>query len=146
MIAGGVPDTVQLVKHGALLILVQFHNIGHAIRGTHEPDLRHYTQVGDGASRADGRLYDPKLGPNETKGDYSGKPDGSLDLHHQQLIFPVECHRGAGCSGGYAERLGQRVRATSSSSLKFANATVRGFSGSSKAMPLRDGLRSGGSG
>ena len=67
----GVPDTVQQVKHGALLILAQFHNIGHAIRGTHEPDLRQYTQVGDGASKTDGRIYDPKLGPNETKGDYS---------------------------------------------------------------------------
>jgi hypothetical protein len=71
----GVPDTVQQVKHGALLILAQFHNIGHAIRGTHEPDLRQYTQVGDGASKTDGRVYDPKLGPNEVKGDYSGKPD-----------------------------------------------------------------------
>jgi endoglucanase len=71
----GVPDTVQQVKHGALLILAQFHNIGHAIRGTHEPDLRQYTQVGDGASKTDGRIYDPKLGPNEVKGDYSGRPD-----------------------------------------------------------------------
>ena len=71
----GVPDTVQQVKHGALYILAQFHNIGHAIRGTHEPDLRQYTQVGDGASKTDGRLYDPKLAPNEVKGDYSGKPD-----------------------------------------------------------------------
>src|SRR5450631_2856726 len=71
----GVPDTVQQVKHGALLILAQFHNIGHAIRGTHEPDLRQYTHLGDGASTTDGLIYDPKLGPNEVKGIYSGKPD-----------------------------------------------------------------------
>ena len=71
----GVPDTVEQVKHGALLILAQFHNIGHSIRGTHEPDLRQYTHLGDGASKTDGRIYDPKLGPNEMKGDYSGKPD-----------------------------------------------------------------------
>ena len=71
----GVPDTVQQVKHGALLILAQFHNIGHAIRGTHEPDLRQYTHLGDGASKTDGRIYDPALGPNEVKGDYSGRPD-----------------------------------------------------------------------
>jgi endoglucanase len=71
----GVPDTIQQVKHGAVLILAQFHNIGHAIRGTHEPDLRQYTHLGDAASKTDGRLYDPKLGPNEVKGDYSGKPD-----------------------------------------------------------------------
>jgi endoglucanase len=71
----GVPDAVQQVKHGALLILAQFHNIGHAIRGTHEPDLRQYTHLGDGASKTDGRIYDPKLGLNEVRGDYSGRPD-----------------------------------------------------------------------
>ncbi len=71
----GVPDAVEQVKHGALLILAQFHNIGHSIRGTHEPDLRQYTQLGDGASKTDGRIYDPKLGPNEVRGDYSGRPD-----------------------------------------------------------------------
>ena len=71
----GVPDTVQQVKHGALYILAQYHNIGHAIRGTHEPDLRQYTHLGDAASKTDGRIYDPKLGPNEVKGDFSGKPD-----------------------------------------------------------------------
>ncbi len=71
----GVPDTVEQVKHGALYILAQYQNIGHAIRGTHEPDLRQYTQIGDGASKTDGRIYDPKLGPNEVKGDHSGKPD-----------------------------------------------------------------------
>ena len=71
----GVPDTVEQVKHGALYILAQYHNIGHSIRGTHEPDLRQYTHLGDGASKTDGRIYDPKLGPNETRGDYSGKPD-----------------------------------------------------------------------
>jgi endoglucanase len=71
----GVPDAVQQVKHGALLILAQFKNIGHTIRGTHEPDLRQYTHVGDGSTKTDGRIYDPKLGPNEVKGEYSGKPD-----------------------------------------------------------------------
>ncbi len=71
----GVPDAVEQVKHGALLILAQFHNIGHAIRGTHEPDLRQYTHLGDGASKTDGLIYDPTLGPNEVKDGHSGKPD-----------------------------------------------------------------------
>jgi endoglucanase len=71
----GVPDTVEQIKHGALLILAQFHNIGHSIRGTHEPDLRQYTHLGDGATKTDGRIYDSRLGPNEVKGDYSGRPD-----------------------------------------------------------------------
>lgn len=71
----GVPDAVQQVKHGAVYILAQFRAFGHAIRGTHEPDLRQYTHLGDGATKTDGRIYDPKLGPNEVKGDYSGRPD-----------------------------------------------------------------------
>jgi hypothetical protein len=71
----GVPDAVQQVKHGALYILAQFHQLGHAIRGTHEPDLRQYTHLGDGATKTDGRIYDPALRPDEVKGDYSGKPD-----------------------------------------------------------------------
>jgi endoglucanase len=71
----GVPDAVEQIKHGALLILAQFHNIGHSIRGTHEPDLRQYTHLGDGASKTDGRIYDSRLGLNEVKGDYSGRPD-----------------------------------------------------------------------
>jgi hypothetical protein len=31
--------------------------------------------LGDAASKTDGRVYDPSLGPNEVKGEYSGKPD-----------------------------------------------------------------------
>lgn len=71
----GVPDAVQQVKHGAVYILAQFRAFGHSIRGTHEPDLRQYTHLGDGATKTDGRIYDPSLGPNEVKGDYSGRPD-----------------------------------------------------------------------
>jgi len=71
----GVPDAVQQVKHGAVYILAQFDAFGHAIRGTHEPDLRQYTHLGDGATKTDGRIYDPTLGINEVKGDTSGKPD-----------------------------------------------------------------------
>jgi hypothetical protein len=71
----GVPDVLQQVKHGAVYILAQFRAFGHSIRGTHEPDLRQYTHLGDGATKTDGRIYDPNLGPNEVKGDYSGRPD-----------------------------------------------------------------------
>jgi hypothetical protein len=71
----GIPDTVQQVKHGAAYILAQFRAFGHSIRGTHEPDLRQYTHLGDGATKTDGRIYDPNLGPNEVKGDFSGRPD-----------------------------------------------------------------------
>ncbi len=83
----GVPDAVQQVKHGALYILAQFHNIGHAIRGTHEPDLRQYTHLGDGASKTDGRIYDSALGPNEVKGDFSGRPDDRWIFSNNNPFF-----------------------------------------------------------
>jgi len=71
----GIPDTVQQVKHGVSYILAQFRAFGHSVRGTHEPDLRQYTHLGDGATKTDGRIYDPHLGPNEVNGDFSGRPD-----------------------------------------------------------------------
>lgn len=71
----GIPDAVQQVKHGASYILAQFRAFGHSVRGTHEPDLRQYTHLGDGATKTDGRIYDPNLGLNEVKGDFSGRPD-----------------------------------------------------------------------
>lgn len=71
----GIPDAVQQVKHGAVYILAQFRAFGHSIRGTHEPDLRQYTHLGDGATKTDGRIYDPNLGPDEVKGEFSGRPD-----------------------------------------------------------------------
>ena len=37
--------------------------------------MSEYTFVGDAASQTDNRLYDPKLSPDQIKGDYSGKPD-----------------------------------------------------------------------
>lgn len=83
----GVPDAVQQVKHGALYILAQFHALGHAIRGTHEPDLRQYTHLGDGATKTDGRIYDPMLGRNEVKGDYSGMPDDRWIFSTNNPIF-----------------------------------------------------------
>jgi endoglucanase len=61
----GIPDAVEQVEH----------EVGHPFEGIQSPYLREYTYVGDAVSQTDGRLYDPKLGPDEVKGDYSGKPD-----------------------------------------------------------------------
>ena len=71
----GVPDAVQQVEHGVLQTLAQIHAVGHVFEGLQAPYLRGYTDVGDGASQTDGRIYDPKLGPEEVKGNYSGRPD-----------------------------------------------------------------------
>lgn len=71
----GVPDVVQQVKHGVLQILAQYAAFGHAIPGIIEPTLEEYTHLGDAASKTDGRIYDPHLGPLENNGLFSGVPD-----------------------------------------------------------------------
>lgn len=71
----GVPDVLQQIKHGALQVLAQIQAVGHAFPVINEPTLRQYTHLGDGASKTDNRIYSEKLGPNEVKGDYSGRPD-----------------------------------------------------------------------
>ena len=71
----GVPDVVEQVKHGVILLLAEYHAIGHAIPGIIEPTLGEYTHLGDAASKTDGRIYNEKMGALETDGIYSGVPD-----------------------------------------------------------------------
>lgn len=71
----GIPDIVQQVEHGVLQQLAQVRAVGHPFIGIQSAWLSQYTFVGDAASQTDNRLYDPKLQPDQIKGDYSGKPD-----------------------------------------------------------------------
>ncbi len=71
----GIPDVVQQVEHGVLQQLAQVRAVGHPFIGIQSAWLSEYTFVGDASSQTDNRLYDPKLSPDEMKGDSSGKPD-----------------------------------------------------------------------
>jgi endoglucanase len=71
----GVPDVVQQIEHGVILLLAQYRVIGHAISGIVEPTLEQYTHLGDAASKTDGRIYSERMGPLESDGIYSGVPD-----------------------------------------------------------------------
>ena len=71
----GVPDVVQQIRHGVLLLLAEYHVIGHAIPGIIEPTLEEYTYLGDAASKTDGRIYSEHMGRLESDGIYSGVPD-----------------------------------------------------------------------
>ncbi|HEV2700751.1 MAG TPA: glycoside hydrolase family 9 protein [Steroidobacteraceae bacterium] len=71
----GVPDVLQQIKHGVLQLLAQYAAFGHAIPGIIEPTLEEYTHLGDAASKTDGRIYSPRLGPLQTQGEFSGAPD-----------------------------------------------------------------------
>ena len=71
----GVNDALQQIRHGTLQLLAQYKVFGHAIVGIIDPTLKQYTHLGDSGSQTDRMIYDPKLGPNESNGAYSGKPD-----------------------------------------------------------------------
>jgi endoglucanase len=55
----GVPDLLQQIEHGTLLLIAQHRVFGHAIPGIVEPDLGQYTHLGDAVSKTDGRIHDP---------------------------------------------------------------------------------------
>jgi endoglucanase len=71
----GEPDVLQQVRHGVLALLAQYAAFGHAIPGIIVPTLEQYTHLGDAASQTDERIYSPSLGPLDTEGNLSGKPD-----------------------------------------------------------------------
>ena len=71
----GIPDVIQQIEHGVLLLLAEYHAIGHAIPGIIEPTLEEYTHLGDAASKTDGRIYSDRMRPLQTDGIYSGVPD-----------------------------------------------------------------------
>ncbi|HUO98593.1 MAG TPA: glycoside hydrolase family 9 protein [Rhizomicrobium sp.] len=71
----GVNDALQQIRHGVLQLLAQYKVFGHAIVGIIDPTLKQYTHLGDAGSQTDRLIYDPKLGPDEINGQYSGRPD-----------------------------------------------------------------------
>jgi endoglucanase len=55
----GVPDLLQQIEHGTLMLIAQHRVFGHAIPGIVEPDLRQYTHLGDAVTKTDGKVDDP---------------------------------------------------------------------------------------
>ena len=71
----GIPDVIQQIEHGVLLLLAEYHAVGHAIPGIIEPTLDEYAFVGDAAPKTDGRIYSKQMAPFETDGIHTGLPD-----------------------------------------------------------------------
>lgn len=71
----GVPDVLEQIRHGTLQLLAQYKVFGHAIVGIVAPTLKQYTHLGDAGSQTDRMIYDPKMGPDQNNGAYSGVPD-----------------------------------------------------------------------
>jgi len=55
----GVPDLLQQIEQGTLMLIAQQRVFGHAIPGIIEPDLQQYRHLGDASTKTDGRVDDP---------------------------------------------------------------------------------------
>jgi endoglucanase len=55
----GVPDILQQIEHGTLLLIAQQRVFGHAIPGIVEPTIDQYTHLGDAVTKTDGKVDDP---------------------------------------------------------------------------------------
>jgi endoglucanase len=71
----GKPDVLQQIEHGALMLVAQFHAVGHAIPGIIVPTLAQYTHLGDAVTMTDNLIYDPAMGELESGGGRSGLAD-----------------------------------------------------------------------
>lgn len=73
--ADGKPDVLQQIEHGTLALIAQHRAVGHAIPGIVEAHIDQYHHLGDGITKTDNLIYDPKMGELETNGFKSGKFD-----------------------------------------------------------------------
>ncbi|WP_323814770.1 glycoside hydrolase family 9 protein [Cellvibrio sp. NN19] len=73
--ADGKPDILQQIEHGTLALIAQHRAVGHAIPGTVEAHIDQYHHLGDGVTKTDNLIYDPKMSELETDGFKSGKFD-----------------------------------------------------------------------
>ena len=71
----GTPDLLQQIEHGTLALIAQHRALGRAIPGIVEAHLDQYTLLGDGSTKTDNLVYDPKLGKHESDGIRSGAFD-----------------------------------------------------------------------
>lgn len=73
--ADGKLDVLQQIEHGTLALIAQHRAVGHAIPGIVEAHIDQYHHLGDGITKTDNLIYDPKMGELETDGFKSGKFD-----------------------------------------------------------------------
>lgn len=71
----GKPDLLQQIEHGTLQLLAQHKAVGHAIHGIVEAHLSQYTHLGDGSTKTDNLIYNPKLDSLQSDGFTSGSFD-----------------------------------------------------------------------
>jgi hypothetical protein len=71
----GQPDILQQIEHGALQLLAQQKAIGYAVNGIVAAHLYQYRHLGDGVTKTDNLVYNPRLGKLQIIGRTSGTFD-----------------------------------------------------------------------
>lgn len=71
----GKPDLLQQIEHGTLALIAQYRAVGHAIPGIVSAHLHTYHHLGDGVTKTDNFIYNPKLDSLESDGFTSGSFD-----------------------------------------------------------------------
>ncbi len=71
----GRPDMLQQVANGVAAILPAYRLCGHGFAGISDPSLEQYGTLGDPGVLTDGRVFDGSLGPDQVRGDRSGRRD-----------------------------------------------------------------------
>ncbi|MEJ5352325.1 MAG: glycoside hydrolase family 9 protein [Melioribacteraceae bacterium] len=71
----GIPDLLQQIEHGALQLVAQQKNVGHAVRGIIVGNLHQYHHLGDASTITDNLPYNPSLKPYERDEHSSGTMD-----------------------------------------------------------------------
>jgi len=74
-VGDGKPDILQQIEHGTLALIAQHRAVGHAIPGIVEAHIEQYTHLGDGVTKTDNLIYDPKKRDGESDGFRSGTFD-----------------------------------------------------------------------
>jgi endoglucanase len=71
----GRPDILEQVVNGVETILPAYRLTGHGFAGISDPSLDQYGTLGDPGVLTDNRVFERSLGPDEVKGDRSGRRD-----------------------------------------------------------------------
>ncbi|MGO8791530.1 MAG: glycoside hydrolase family 9 protein [Terriglobia bacterium] len=71
----GKQDMLQQIEYGVEGMLASYRIAGHIFAGIIENTTQAYSHLGDPVDITDNHIYDPKLKPNEVRGEYSGKFD-----------------------------------------------------------------------
>ncbi|MDR1380498.1 MAG: glycoside hydrolase family 9 protein [Tannerella sp.] len=71
----GKPDILQQIEHGALQLLAQQKAVGYAVNGIIAAHLRQYRHLGDGMTKTDNLVYNPRLDSLQSDGFASGRFD-----------------------------------------------------------------------